>query len=111
MDANGQYKEVPDITRTEAGETDTTATVPSSAYTKNGFSYDGAKSSDSGTITGDGKLQLSLYYTRNQYDIAFKSYDGSETLYSYKGYYGTDITFQGNKPAIQDEDYIYTFVG
>lgn len=34
MDANGQYKEVPDITRTEAGETDTTATVPSSAYTK-----------------------------------------------------------------------------
>ena len=111
MDANGQYKEVPDITRTEAGETDTTATVPSSAYTKNGFSYDGAKSSDSGTITGDGKLQLSLYYARNQYDIAFKSYDGSETLYSYKGYYGTEITFQGNKPAIQDEDYIYTFVG
>lgn len=111
MDANGQYKEVPDITRTEAGETDTTATVPSSAYTKNGFSYDGAKSSDSGTITGDGKLQLSLYYARNQYDIAFKSYDGSETLYSYKGYYGTEITFQGNKPVIKDEDYIYTFVG
>lgn len=111
MDANGQYKEVPDITRTEAGETDTTATVPSSAYTKNGFSYDGAKSSDSGTITGDGKLQLSLYYARNQYDIAFKSYDGNETLYSYKGYYGTEITFQGNKPVIKDEDYIYTFVG
>ena len=111
MDVNGQYKEVPDITKTEAGETDTTATVLSSAYIKDGFSYDRTKSSDSGTITGDGKLQLSLYYTRNQYDIAFKSYDGSETLYSYKGYYGTDITFQGNKPAIQDEDYIYTFVG
>ena len=111
MDANGQYKEVPDITRTEAGETDTTATVPSFAYIKNGFLYDDAKSSDSGTITGDGKLQLSLYYARNQYDIAFKSYDGSETLYSYNGYYGTEITFQGNKPVIKDEDYIYTFVG
>ena len=111
MDVNGQYKEVPDITKTEAGETDTTATVPSSAYIKNGFSYDDAKSTDSGTITGDGKLQLSLYYTRNQYDIAFKSYDGSETLYSYNGYYGTEITFQGNKPVIKDEDYIYTFVG
>ncbi len=42
MDANGQYKEVPDITRTEAGETDTTATVPSSHTLKDGFSYDGA---------------------------------------------------------------------
>lgn len=77
-------------------------------HTLKWFSYDGAKSSDSGTITGDGKLQLSLYYARNQYDIAFKSYDGSETLYSYKGYYGTEITFQGNKPVIKDEDYIYT---
>ena len=111
MDANGQYKEVPDITRTEAGETDTTATVLSSAYTKNGFSYDGAKSSDSGTITGDGKLQLSLYYARNQYDITFKSYDGSETLYSYKGYYDTKIEFKGDEPTIEDEDYIYTFTG
>ena len=111
MDENGQYKNVPDIQNTEIGETDTPVTVPSSAYIKDGFSYDSAKSSDNGTITGDGKLQLSLYYARNQYDIAFKSYDGSKTLYSYKGYYGTEIAFQGNEPTIQDEDYIYTFVG
>lgn len=111
MDKNGQYQEKPDRTKTEIGATDTIATVPDSAYLKNGFSFDATKSSNSGTITGDGKLQLSLYYARNQYDITFKSYDGSETLYSYKGYYGTEITFQGNEPAIQDEDYIYTFVG
>lgn len=111
MDENGQYKEVPNITKNEIGETDTTAFVPSSAYIREGFSYDSIKSSNNGTITGDGKLQLSLYYARDKYDIAFKSHDGSKTLYSYTGYYGTEITFQGDEPAINDEDYIYTFVG
>lgn len=111
MDKNGQYQETPDRTKTEIGATDTTATIPDSAYIKNGFSFDATKSSNSGTITGDGKLQLSLYYARNQYDITFKSYDGSETLYSYKGYYDTKIVFKGIEPAIKDEDYIYTFTG
>ena len=111
MDKNGQYQETPDRTKTEIGATDTTATVPDSAYIKNGFSFDTTKSSNSGTITGDGKLQLSLYYARNQYDITFKSYDGSETLYSYKGYYDTKIEFKGDEPTIKDEDYIYTFTG
>lgn len=111
MDKNGQYQETPDRTKIEIGATDTTATVPDSAYIKNGFSFDTTKSSNSGTITGDGKLQLSLYYARNQYDITFKSYDGSETLYSYKGYYDTKIEFKGDEPAIKDEDYNYTFTG
>ena len=111
MDKNGQYQEKPDRTKTEIGATDTIVTVPDSAYLKNGFSFDTTKSSNSGTITGDGKLQLSLYYARNQYDITFKSYDGSETLYSYKGYYDTKIEFKGDEPTIKDEDYIYTFTG
>ena len=111
MDKNGQYQETPDRIKTEIGATDTTATVPDSAYIKNGFSFDTTKSSNSGTITGDGKLQLSLYYARDQYDITFKSYDGSETLYSYKGYYDTKIEFKGDEPAIEDEDYNYTFTG
>ena len=111
MDKNGQYQETPDRTKPEIGATDTIATVPDSAYLKNGFSFDTTKSSNSGTITGDGKLQLSLYYARNQYDITFKSYDGSETLYSYKGYYDTKIEFKGDEPAIKDEDYNYTFTG
>lgn len=111
MDKNGQYQETPDRTKPEIGATDTIATVPDSAYIKNGFSFDTTKSSNSGTITGDGKLQLSLYYARNQYDITFKSYDGSETLYSYKGYYDTKIEFKGDEPAIKDEDYNYTFTG
>lgn len=111
MDKNGQYQETPDRTKPEIGATDTIATVPDSAYLKNGFSFDTTKSSNSGTITGDGKLQISLYYARNQYDIIFKSYDGSETLYSYKGYYDTKIEFKGDEPAIKDEDYNYTFTG
>lgn len=111
MDKNGQYQETPDRTKPEIGATDTIATVHDSAYLKNGFSFDTTKSSNSGTITGDGKLQLSLYYARNQYDITFKSYDGSETLYSYKGYYDTKIEFKGDEPAIKDEDYNYTFTG
>lgn len=111
MDKNGQYQETPDRTKPEIGATDTIATVPDSAYIKNGFSFDATKSSNSGTITGDGKLKLSLYYARNQYDITFKSYDGSETLYSYKGYYDTKIEFKGDEPAIKDEDYNYTFTG
>ena len=111
MDKNGQYQEKPDRKKTEIGATDTIVTVPDSAYLKNGFSFDTTKSSNSGTITGDGKLQLSLYYARNQYDITFKSYDGSETLYSYKGYYDTKIEFKGDEPTIKDEDYIYTFTG
>lgn len=111
MDKNGQYQETPDRTKIEIGATDTIATVPDSAYLKNGFSFDTTKSSNSGTITGDGKLQLSLYYARNQYDITFKSYDGSETLYSYKGYYDTKIEFKGDEPAIKDEDYNYAFTG
>ena len=111
MDKNGQYQETPDRTKPEIGATDTIATVPDSAYIKNGFSFDATKSSNSGTITGDVKLKLSLYYARNQYDITFKSYDGSETLYSYKGYYDTKIEFKGDEPAIKDEDYNYTFTG
>lgn len=111
MDKNGQYQETPDRTKPETGATDTIATVPDFAYIKNGFSFDATKSSNSGTITGDGKLKLSLYYARNQYDITFKSYDGSETLYSYKGYYDTKIEFKGDEPAIKDEDYNYTFTG
>lgn len=34
MDKNGQYQETPDRTKTEIGATDTTATVPDSAYIK-----------------------------------------------------------------------------
>ena len=45
MDKNGQYQEKPDRTKTEIGATDTIATVPDSAYLKNGFSFDATKSS------------------------------------------------------------------
>lgn len=37
MDKNGQYQETPDRIKTEIGATDTTATVPDSAYIKKWF--------------------------------------------------------------------------
>ncbi|MGN1102096.1 MAG: hypothetical protein ACI4RG_07880, partial [Huintestinicola sp.] len=111
MDTNGQYSGTADISKNETGVTDTAANIPSSTYVRDGFTFDEARSVNSGTITANGELVLSLYYKRNQYDITFKSYDGTETLYSYKGYYGTDVEFNGSKPTITEEDYTYTFVG
>ena len=111
MDKDGQYGMTPDKSYNETGITNTQIEVPDSTYEKNGFTYDEAKSLNTGTISADGSLVLSLYYKRNQYDITFKSYDGTETLYTYKGYYGTPIVYGGSTPAITEEGYSYTFNG
>ena len=48
-------------------------TVTGEAIERPGFTYDEEKSKESasGTITGDGLLELSLYYTRNTYPIHY----------------------------------------
>lgn len=110
MDENGNYPDTP-AEYDEKGVTDSTVTIPSAAYEQAGFTYDSASSNNSGVIAADGSLTLSLYYKRNQYDITFKSYDGKEVLYSYKGYYDAPIKYDGSAPQITDEDYTYTFLG
>ena len=62
---NNEYtlQETVDLT----GTTDTTATATLKEYTH--FTYNGNKSTISGTINGDGSLVLSVYYTRATYDI------------------------------------------
>ena len=67
-------------TETLAGTTDTTATATPKQYP--GFTFnenvDGTKTS--GTITGDGKLVLKLYYRRNSYSYTIKYVEeGNET--------------------------------
>lgn len=111
MDAFGQYPEAADLTRQEQGKTDDRITIPASTYAKKGFVFDTEKSVTSGVITQDGTLALSLYYAREQYDITFKSYDGTETLYTYKGYYGSEIIFSGTVPTMTEEGYSVTFAG
>ncbi|MGN0140584.1 MAG: hypothetical protein ACI4AD_00025 [Roseburia sp.] len=110
MDETGQYGTTPE-SHDETGVTDTTVEIPASAYAKTGFTYDAAKSVNTGTIAANGSLVLSLYYARNQYDITFKSQDGTETLYTYQGYYGTPIAYGGPTPEMTEEGYIYTFEG
>ena len=64
-------------TKNLKGTTDTTANAEEKSYT--GFTLDktveGTKAS--GTVTGDGKLVLKLYYTRNSYTVTFDSKGGS----------------------------------
>ena len=49
------------------GETDTTATAEIKGYPH--FTYDASKSTVSGNINGDGSRILSVYYTRDRYNI------------------------------------------
>ena len=59
-------------TEKKAGTTDAEATAEAKTYT--GFTFDakvkGTK--QTGTITGDGKLVLKLYYTRNSYKVNYE---------------------------------------
>ena len=63
-------------TETLKGTTDTTATATPKTY--EGFTFDGSVKGtvQSGTITGDGKLVLKLYYTRNSYKVSYV-YEGT----------------------------------
>ncbi|MCF0230542.1 MAG: InlB B-repeat-containing protein, partial [Parasporobacterium sp.] len=58
------------------GTTDTTVQATPKSYT--GFTFDNtvAGTVESGTIAGDGSLELILYYTRNTYTVTYK-YDGT----------------------------------
>ncbi|MBQ9730084.1 MAG: InlB B-repeat-containing protein, partial [Clostridia bacterium] len=55
-------------TETLTGTTDTTATA--NVKTFEHFTYDEDESTISGTITGDGELVLTVYYTRNTYSVS-----------------------------------------
>ena len=85
---DGTYK----LAETEnlTGMTDTTATATDKGYT--GFAVDETVEGTlaSGTIAGDGSLVLTLYYTRNTYEVTFVS-DG-ETFTTQQVKYGATAT-------------------
>ena len=88
------------------GETDTLATANPTTFT--GFTYDkdSEKNVTEGTITGDGKLVLKLYYTRDEHTVEYLV-DGERhgALDTYK--YGQDIDPLRDKPTKEG----YTFNG
>ena len=98
-------------TEEKKGTTDTEAIAKAKTYT--GFTFDATVkgTKQSGTITGDGKLVLKLYYTRNSYKVTY-SYEGTvpavasalpaEATYKY----GADVTVADKATASG-----YTFDG
>ncbi|MCU0081137.1 InlB B-repeat-containing protein [Extibacter muris] len=88
------------------GETDTLATANPKTFT--GFTYDkeSEKNVTEGTVTGDGKLVLKLYYTRDEHTVTYLV-DGEQygEIESYK--YGQDIDPLRDRPEKEG----YTFKG
>ncbi len=70
----------------------TNAEAEAKPHTYKGFTYDDSKSIASGTITGDGKLTLKLYYTRNTHKVTYEYFNdvlegGRPDLSEYGGEY------------------------
>ncbi len=92
------------------GTTDTTATAVAKTY--EGFTYDKGNANEvaSGKITGDGKLVLKLYYTRNSYNVTYKyenNVTGQSELPTDASYkYGAEVTVAAAATAAG-----YTFSG
>ena len=98
-------------TETLAGTTDTTATATPKQYPGFTFNENVEGTKTSGTITGDGKLVLKLYYTRNSYKVTYE-YEGtvptgaSELPADATYKYGKSVTVAENATAPG-----YTFSG
>ena len=73
LEQSGEYFTVAAIGN--YGTTGDRVTAPLTYYT--GFTFDAEKSTPSGVITGDGKLVLRLYYTRNSYTVTFEPDGGT----------------------------------
>ena len=98
-------------TETLAGTTATTATAKPKQYPGFTFNENVEGTITSGTITGDGKLVLKLYYTRNSYEVTYE-YEGevptgaSELPAKATYKYGENVTVAGAATALG-----YTFSG
>ena len=101
---DGKY--TAELTEDLTGETDTLATANPKTFT--GFTYDedSKKNVTEGTVTGDGKLVLKLYYTRDEHTVTYLV-DGEQygEIESYK--YGQDIDPLRDRPEKEG----YTFKG
>ncbi|WP_171031749.1 InlB B-repeat-containing protein, partial [[Clostridium] hylemonae] len=93
---DGKYTEGKSEDKT--GETDTIATANPTTFT--GFTYDknSEKNVTTGTITGDGKLVLKLYYTRDEHTVTYKV-DGQQYGKSDTYKYGADIAGLRKEPT------------
>ena len=101
---DGKY--TAELTEDLTGETDTLATANPKTFT--GFTYDedSKKNVTEGTVTGDGKLVLKLYYARDEHTVTYLV-DGEQhgEIETYK--YGQDIDPLRDRPEKEG----YTFKG
>lgn len=90
------YKETQDLSREELADH---------------FTFDADSSVTSGEMAADGSLVLKLYYRRNSYKVEFLSWDGTKTLEEKELMYEDRITFDGDIPVQEADDYTYGFNG
>ena len=91
QNVDGQGYTLKDTETDLAGKTDTTATANAKTYTGFHVDYEIEGTVKSGTITGDGKLVLKLYYDRNKYTVS----------------YGYSNHVDGESDLPEDAEYLY----
>ena len=101
--ADNDYTKVKE--KSLSGQTDSTVEAEIVNYT--GFTVNNEKSTTSGTVAGDGRLVLKVYYDRNTYQITWVI-DGRETSATYR-FEATPTAPAAEKAA--DNSGSYTFTG
>ena len=101
--ADNDYTKVEE--KSLSGQTD--STVEAEIFNYTGFTVNNEKSTTSGTVAGDGRLVLKVYYDRNTYQITWVI-DGRKTSATYR--YGATPTAPAAEKAA-DNSGSYTFTG
>ena len=71
MTTEGKYNDAADENIEKTNVTDTPVSFDSATRLKDGFTFDAANSSISGTVPGTGELRLTAKYIRNQYTVTY----------------------------------------
>ena len=76
MTTKGDYSAAPEVLE-KSNTTDTKVSFDSKDKLKDGFTFDEANSSISGTVPGTGTLRLTAKYSRNQYTVTYDFANGT----------------------------------
>mgnify|MGYP002625383580 CR=1 FL=1 len=114
MNVNGSYlneknRLVPADSYLTYGKTNNIVTITPQA--REGFTVNQQKSRLTGTVAGNGSTILKVFYDRNQYNVTFVNYDGTE-LQTKSCYHGAAPVYTGSTPRRPAAEGItYTFAG
>ncbi len=106
---NDKNRLVPADSYLTYGRTNNIVTIDPQARV--GFTVNQQKSRLTGTVAGNGSTILKVFYDRNQYNVAFVNYDGTE-LQTKACYHGAAPVYTGSTPRRPAAEGIsYTFAG